>query len=82
MKFLIDVQLKPGLKNQAVEAFEMRGPNRTPHVKFEKAWLGALEDIAFVLVESPEESHVADAAQTWIHFGQTKIHHVVDIENY
>jgi hypothetical protein len=82
MKFLVEVQLKPGMKNQAVEAFEFRGPNRTPNVEFVNAWLGATEEIAFVLIDSPAESHVSEAARAWSHFGEARIHHVVDIENY
>jgi hypothetical protein len=82
MKFLVEVQLKPGMKNQAVEVFEFRGPNRTPDIRFEKAWLGSHTDVAFILVESHEESHVADACRKWSDFGEIKIHPVTDIEQY
>lgn len=82
MKYLVEVQLRPGTKNQAVEVFEQRGPNRNPNIKFEKAWLGSRSDVAFVVVESSDEAHVTDACCGWSAFGETKIHPVTDIEQY
>ena len=82
MKFIVELRLQPGMRNKAVEAFEQRGPNRNPGATFKGAWVGKQSDVAFVLVESEDEAHVAKAAQSWAAFGQTQIHSVTDIEQY
>jgi hypothetical protein len=82
MKYLVEVHLNPGAKNQAIEAFEQRGPNRTPHIKFDKAWLGSRTEVAFIVVSSDSENHVAEACKAWSGFGTIKIHPVIDIEQY
>jgi hypothetical protein len=82
INFMVDVRLKPGSKNRAVDTFEQRGPNRDPTVKFHAAWMGANTDIAFVLIESQAETDVASAAENWNALGEIKIHPVIDIEQY
>lgn len=82
MLFLVEVRLKHGVKNQVVDTFEIRGPNRNPAVQFVKAWLGVREDIAFVLISSEHESHLADSCRAWSTLGETEIHPVIDIEDY
>ena len=82
MKFMVELTLKPGSKNTALEAFEQRGPNRLPGVTFRGAWIGARSDVVFALVESGEESLVASAAQSWNQHGECKITPVVDVEQF
>ena len=82
MKFIVEFQLKPGGKNAAVAAFEQRGPSRNPGVTFVSAWIGKQSDVAFVLVESESESHVAKAAESWSAFGAAQIHAVTDIQQF
>jgi hypothetical protein len=82
MKFMVEVQLKPGSRNEAVEAFEQRGPSRNSGVTFRGAWVGNRSDVAFVLVESDDEAHVAKAAELWSEFGQPRILQVIDIQQY
>jgi len=82
MKFMVEFQLQPGAKNQAVEVFEQRGPNRNPGVKFLGAWLGNQSHVAFVLVEGEDEAHVTKAAESWSAFGEARIHSVIDIQEY
>jgi hypothetical protein len=79
---MVEFRLKPGSRNKAVEAFEMRGPNRNLGVTFEGAWVGHHSDIAFVLVDSEDDAHVAKVAGLWSEFGQPQIHQVVDIQQY
>ena len=82
MKFMIEFRLKPGSKNKAVEAFEQRGPNRTPGVTFRQGWIGANADVVFVLAESTDEALVAKAAQSWSEHGQSQIFRVIDAEQF
>lgn len=82
MQYMVQVSLKPGVKNQVVDVFEVNGPNRNPHVRFLKAWLGARTDVAFVLVSSEQESHVTDACCAWSELGETTVFPVIDIEAY
>ena len=82
MKFIVEVRLNPGAKNQVVDAFELRGPNRSANVKFEKAWLGSRDDLAFVLVDSNEEASVVEACCNWNAFGKTQVYPVTDIEQF
>ena len=82
MQFMVEIRLMAGSKNKAVEAFEQRGPNRNPGVRFAAAWVGSRADVAFVLVDADDESRVAKAAESWTHFGEAKIHAVVDVQQY
>jgi hypothetical protein len=82
MKFIVELRLKPGARDKAIEAFEQRGPSRNPGVTFRSGWVAKQSDVAFVLVESEDEEHVAKAAQSWSTFGQAQIHSVIDIEQY
>ena len=82
MKFMVEFRLKPGSKNKAVLAFEQRGPNRTPGVTFRQAWIGASDDVVFVLTESTDEALVAKAAQSWSEHGQSQIYRVIDADQF
>ena len=82
MLFMVEFQLKPGSKNAAVEAFEARGPNRNPGLKFVGAWVGSKSDIGFVLVESADEKFIVEAGQDWPELGDYKIHPVIDVQHY
>jgi hypothetical protein len=80
MKYMVEFRLHPGSKNKALEFFEMRGPNRTPGVTFRGAWLGKTSDLAFVLVESPDDAHLAAAGHVWSEFGTYQAYPVLDIQ--
>jgi hypothetical protein len=82
MQFMVEFRLKPGAKDKAVEAFEKRGPNRTPGVTLESVWVGNHSDVAFALVQSADEALVATAAEQWSEFGTTRIHSVVDVQQF
>src|SRR5262245_55904628 len=82
MKFLIEFQIKPGQKNKALEAFELRGPNRNPGVSFLGAWVGTQADVVFVLVKSSDEALVTAAADAWRELGEVRITQVIEIEQY
>lgn len=82
MKFMVEFQLKPGTKRQALDAFELRGPNRNPQVTLRGAWVGTKSDMVFVLVESQDESSVASATQSWSELGNYKLHSVIDVEDF
>jgi uncharacterized protein DUF3303 len=82
MKFIVELRLKPGCKNRAVEAFEARGPNRFPGVNFREAWIGKHSDVAFVLLESADEQTVVAAAKTWTEFGDCQITEVIAGEDF
>jgi hypothetical protein len=79
---MVEFRLKPGSKSKAVEYFESRGPNRNPGVTFRGAWIGKDSDVAFVLVESEEESLVTSAGQSWGEFGTHQATAVLDIQEY
>ncbi len=82
MKFMIEVTLRPGQKNKAVELFEQRGPNRNPGVIFREGWIAKDSDCAFVLVEGADESLVAGAAKSWSEIGTFRITQVIDFEQF
>jgi hypothetical protein len=82
MKFIVEFRLKPGKRNQAVDLFEQRGPNRISGVSFRSAWIGAHADIAFVLVESADETTVRAAANSWGAIGDADITQVIDVEQF
>jgi Domain of unknown function (DUF3303) len=80
MKFMVQFRLKPGGKNKALEAFELRGPNRNPGVALRDAWFGTESDVVFVLIESDELPLVEKAGQSWAEFGSFQILPVIDIQ--
>ena len=82
MKFMVEFPVRPGNKNKALEAFEQRGPNRSPGVTFQGAWIGKNSDVVFALVESAEESLVAIAAKSWTETGNFRITPVIDLERF
>jgi hypothetical protein len=86
MKFMVEFRIKPGDKDSAVEAFELRGPNRNPGVTFRGAWIGANTDVVYALVESADEAQVAKSAQFWAEqswaHGDHRITPVIDIEQF
>ena len=86
MKFMVEFRIKPGGKNSAIEAFELRGPNRIPGVTFRGAWVGANTDVVFALVEGADEALVSQAAQFWTEQpwaqGEHRITPVIDIEQF
>ena len=82
MKFIVEIQIKDGDKNKAVQAFEQRGPNRNPGVAFKGAWIGRSDDVAFVLVESGDEALVTAVAQSWSEIGDFRITQVIDLEQF
>lgn len=82
MKFMVEVRLRPGDKNKAVEAFETRGPNRNLGVSFHGAWIGKDTDLVFVLVESADQASVERAGQTWRELGDFQIHSVINVEDF
>ena len=82
MKFMIEFPVKPGNKNRVVEAFEQRGPNRSPGVNFQGAWIGKNSDVVFALVESTDESLVTSAAKSWTETGNFRITPVIDLEQF
>lgn len=82
MKFLVQLRLKPDCQKKAMDAFELRGPNRNPGVNFKQAWIDSRSHIVFVLTESADEASVEKAGESWAEFGEYQIHPVVDIEQY
>ena len=82
MKSMVVFHLKSGSKEQALALFEERGPNRLPGVSLQGAWIGIHSDVVFVLVESPTETAVAQAAEAWKGHGEFTIHPVIDVEQY
>jgi len=82
MKFMIEFTLRAHDKNKALEAFEQRGPNRSPGVNFLGAWIGKNSDVIFVLVESTDESLVNSAAKSWPEIGDFQITPVIDVQQF
>ena len=82
MKFMVEFRFKSGRKGHALELFESRGPNRNPGVTFRGAWIGTDSELAFVLVEAPDETHVANVTEAWGVHGESHITRVIDIEQY
>jgi len=73
--------VSPG-RNRVVEAFEQRGPNRSPGVTFQGAWIGKNSDVVFALVESADESLVTEAAKSWSAIDNFRITQVIDVSQY
>ena len=82
MKYMVQFRLKPGAKNQAMEAFEAKGPNRTPGVSFLGAWVGAKSEVVFALLECADEAHLTQAGDAWSAFGQYDVTPVLDITQF
>jgi hypothetical protein len=82
VQFMVEFQLEKGSKNQALEAFEQRGPNRTQGVAFRGAWIGKESEIVFVLVECADEKLLATAGESWSAWGSFRVHPVIDIQQY
>ena len=82
MQFMVEAQLKPGTTRQAVEAFEQRGPNRSPGVSFRGAWVDGRREVVYVLIESADENLVREASRTWAAMEDCKISSVVPIDQY
>lgn len=80
MKYIIHFRLKPDRKNQLLETFEARGPNRNAGVTFRSAWIGRNADVVFVLAEGETEAALAQAAKTWEEFGTFEITPVIDVD--
>jgi hypothetical protein len=77
---MVELRLKSGVKSKALEAFEQRGPNRTPGVTLRGAWVADRKDLVFALLESADEALIAKAASSWGEFGDSQITSVHDIE--
>lgn len=82
MKFMVEFRVTPGCKNKAVQLFESRGPNRNPGVTLRGAWVARDADVAFVLLESDAEAHVAKVGELWREFGDYDIYPVIDVEQF
>jgi hypothetical protein len=82
MKYMVEFRLKPGLKNEVVDLFELRGPNRHPGVAFRGAWIGSQSDLVFILCESEDPAAVERACKPWLEHGDFTLHPVVDVEQF
>jgi Domain of unknown function (DUF3303) len=82
MKYLVQLRLKPGCQDKAMELFEQQGPNRTPGVSFRQAWINTRSHVVFAVVESDDASHVDKAAQSWARLADLEIHPVIDMEQF
>jgi len=82
MKFFVEFQLKPGNKQKIMEAFELRGPNRSPGVTLQGAWTAKNEEVIYVLAESADEALLVNAAQSWRKYGDYQITPVIDLDQY
>jgi uncharacterized protein DUF3303 len=82
MKFIVELRINAGGKTNAIEAFELRGPNRHSGVIFRGAWVGTRSDVVFVLAESEDEALVDKAAKFWNEHGECQITPVLDIEQF
>lgn len=80
MKFMVVYTLKPGCRDQLIEAFELYGPTRKAGVSFQNAWLDTRSDVAFALYESEDEALVKQASQTLTAFATSEIHPVISAD--
>ena len=80
MKFMVQFELKPGNKDKALAAFELRGPNSNPGVTLREMWIGTKTNAVFVLVESEDQSLVEKTGQSWAEFGTYQITPVIDAQ--
>ncbi len=82
MKFVVEFRMQPGSKNRAIDAFEQRGPNRSPGVMYRNAWIGTRSDVVFVLAESEDEALTTQAAKSWSETGDFRVTPVIDVEQF
>ncbi|MDZ4782343.1 MAG: DUF3303 family protein [Planctomycetia bacterium] len=82
MKYMVQFKLRPGVKNQVIDSFELRGPNRNPGVKFLGAWIGNEVEVVFALLEASDDRHLAAAGASWGQFGEFEVFPVTDVEQY
>jgi hypothetical protein len=80
MKFIVKYTLKPGCRNQLVEAFELYGPTRKGGVSFQNAWLDSRADVVFALYESEDEALIKRVCQTLTAFATSEIHPVISAD--
>ena len=82
MKYLVQLRLKPGCQDKALELFEQHGPTRMPGVRFRQAWINTRSHIVFAVMESDDELLVEKAAQSWAQLADMEIHPVIDMEQF
>ena len=82
MKFMVEFHLKPGIKDEVVDRFDLRGPNRQPGVAFLGAWIANRSDLIFILCESEDPELVERASQPWLEYGDFTLHPVVDVQQF
>lgn len=82
LTYIVEFHLKPGSKNQIVQEFEERGPNKNPGVHLLSAWVGTKEDVLFAIVRTDDEGAVADACCNLSETGDYVIYPVINIEQY
>ena len=80
MKFIVTYTLKPGCRNQLIEAFDLYGPTRKAGVSFQNAWLCTRSDVVFALYESEDEGLVKQVSQTLTAFATSEIHPVISAD--
>jgi hypothetical protein len=79
-KFIVVYTLKPGGRDQLVEAFELYGPTRKAGVSFQNAWLDSKSNIVFALYEGEDEALVKQVSQTLTAFATCEIHPVISAD--
>jgi hypothetical protein len=79
-KFIVVYTLKPGCREQLLEAFELYGPTRKAGITFQNAWLDTHADVVFVLYESEDEAIVKQVSQTLTAFATSEIHPVISAD--
>jgi hypothetical protein len=82
MTYLVQFQIKPNTKNQILDKFEMRGPNRVPGVSFKQAWVSTKQDLIYVIGQADHEADLQKACSFIDEFGTYSYTEVVDLENY
>lgn len=80
--FMLVIKLKPGIRNQLFDAFEQRGPSRSPGLRFVKAWIDSTSDTVFGVFESTDAKAMQEACKPWQEFGELQTYPVIDIEKY
>lgn len=79
-KFIVVYTLKPGCRDQLVEAFELYGPTRKAGVSFQNAWLDSRANVVFTLYESEDEALIKQVSQTLTAFATAEIHPVLSAD--
>ncbi len=82
MRYLVTFQIKPNSKNEILEKFDLRGPNRVPGVQFRQAWISTKQDVIYVIGDADDEAVLQKACSAWDEFGTYSYTPVVDIENF